>query len=154
MYLGKGLPGLFLLFLFSAQPASAQLLLISSTPADGAVGVALSSEMVLVFNSVLDTSAWPGGTGGFVAYELFSQNSTGIAGAPKPGADGRSVTISLQNLAEESYYIFVLWQARGLNVKKLPRPQINLPGGTATATLMSGQPCSDPRLPYPSRAAS
>ncbi len=139
---GKGLPALFFLSLLLLQSATAQVMLISSSPADGSVNVALTGPLRLTFSAALDTSVSFAGTGAFLAYEVFPEPRNARFKPPEVTSDLRSVALPWGQLTPQARYVFVLRQAHSITGETLLRPYVltfstgqSLPSGQITGKV-------------------
>ena len=114
-----------LLILLIAVPASAQLILVSTTPADGTTNVTSPATFVLTFSAALDTSvrfAEPGDF--FLGLEAWATEELGEPESIEVSPDLKTVTIHGISLPNDSKITILLTGAKSQNGDYLTMPYV------------------------------
>jgi len=96
-----------MLFLLSTT-LKAQLTVVSSTPANGSVGVPLNTEVSITFNAPLDTSVVRFHEGNFLITNLFDNIGDISPDAMTISSDRQTVTFSIPLTANKNYFLYLL----------------------------------------------
>lgn len=116
---------ILLLSMWFLNEAAAQLTLVSSTPADGAVNVASPATFELTFSSALDTSARFEDPGDFfLGVELFPEDTTDMEPDISLSPDLTTVTISGIELTADTRFTVLLTGAKAQSGDELDRPYV------------------------------
>ncbi len=133
-----------------ANPASAQLSLVSSTPANAATNVDTMATFVLTFSAPLDTTArFDEPEDFYLGIELFPEDSVGEPEQVTISSDLMEVTVTNLPLTPDTKFSVLILAAKSTTGDPLDRPYVrtfstgsSLPTGSVSGTVSF--PGSDP----------
>jgi hypothetical protein len=133
-----------------ANPASAQLSLVSSTPTDGTTNVDTMATFVLTFSAPLDTTArFDEPEDFYLGIELFPADSVGEPEQVTISSDLMEVTVANLPLTADTKFSVLILAAKSTTGDPLDRPYVrtfstgsSLPTGSVSGTVSF--PGSDP----------